>query len=65
MTLASACYSSRHYVSPELPTRIIGVSLVGFSVLCFALALSFALSSRVLLSSALSKRFFCNLILFV
>ena len=35
------------------------------SVLDFALALSLFLSSRALLSSALSKRFFCNLILFV
>ena len=35
------------------------------SVLDFALAFSLFLSSRALLSSALSKRFFCNLILFV
>ena len=35
------------------------------SVLDFALAFSLFLSSRALLSSALSKCFFCNLILFV
>ena len=35
------------------------------SVLNFALTFSLFLSSRALLSSALSKRFFCNLILFV
>ena len=35
------------------------------SVLDFALAFSLFLSSRALLSSALSKHFFCNLILFV
>ena len=36
-----------------------------FSVLDFALAFSLFLSSRALLSTALSKRFFCKLILFV
>ena len=35
------------------------------SVQDFALAFSLFLSSRAILSSALSKRFFCNLILFV